>query len=58
MDKDNVVPIHSGILLSQKMDRMMPFVAIWRDYPTKWELIYKNKTSGYQKEKGGGRWEN
>ena len=31
MNKEDVVHIHNGILLSHKKDGMMPFAAIWMD---------------------------
>ena len=31
MDKEDVVHIHNGILLSHKKNEMMPYVAIWMD---------------------------
>ena len=31
MDKEDVVRIHNGILLSYSKNKMMPFAAIWMD---------------------------
>ena len=31
MDKEDVVHIHNGILLSHKKNEMMPYVATWMD---------------------------
>ena len=31
MDKEDVVHIHNGILLSHKKNEMMPFAATWMD---------------------------
>ena len=31
MDKEDVVHIHDGILLSQRKNEMMPYVATWMD---------------------------
>ena len=31
MDKEDVEHIHNGILLSHKMNEIMPFAAIWLD---------------------------
>ena len=34
MDKEDVVHIHNGILLSHKNSEIMPFVAIWKQLET------------------------
>ena len=46
MDRENVVYIYSGILVSHKKHKIMPFAATWngpRDYHTKWSKSDKDK---------------
>ena len=47
MDKEDVVPIHNGILLSHKESKIMPFAATWMDL----EIIILSEVSQKEKEK-------
>ena len=47
MDKENVVHIYSGILLSHNKNEMMPFVATWMQL----EVIILSEISQEEKNK-------
>ena len=47
MDKEDVAQIYNGILLSQKMNEIMPFAATWIDR----EVIILNEESQTEKDK-------
>ena len=47
MDKENVVYIHSGILLSHKKNVIMPFAATWMDQ----EISILSEVSHKEKDK-------
>ena len=47
MDKDNVVHIYNGIVLSHKKNEIMPCVATWMDL----EIIILSKVSQKEKDK-------
>ena len=47
MDKEDVVPIYNGILLSHKKNKIMPFVATWMEL----EIIMLNEVSHKEKDK-------
>ena len=47
MDKEDVVPIYNGILLSHKKNKIMPFVATWMEL----EIITLNEVSHKEKDK-------
>ena len=47
MDKEDVVHIYNGILLSHKKNEIMPFVAIWMDL----EVIVLSEVSQKEKDK-------
>ena len=47
MDKENVVHIYSGILLSHNKNEMMPFVATWMQL----EVIILSEISHEEKNK-------
>ena len=47
MDKENVVHIYNGILLSHKKNEMMPFAVTWMDL----EMIILSEVSQTKKNK-------
>ena len=47
MDKEDVVHIHNGILLSHKKTKIMPFVATWMQL----EILILSKVSQNEKDK-------
>ena len=47
MDKDNVVHIYNGILLSLKKNETMPFASTWMDI----EIIMPSEVSQKEKDK-------
>ena len=47
MDKEDVVHIYNGLLLSHKKEEMMPFVATWMNL----EIIIPSKVSQTEKDK-------
>ena len=47
MDKEDVVHIYNGILLSHKKDKIMPFPATWMEL----EIVILSKASQTEKEK-------
>ena len=47
MDKEDVVHIYNGILLSHKKEQIMPFAAIWMEL----EIIILNAVSQKEKDK-------
>ena len=47
MDKEDVVHIHSGILLSHKRNKIMPFAVIWMNL----ETVVLSELSETQKDK-------
>ena len=47
MDKENVVHIHNGILISHKKDEIMPFVTAWMEL----EIIKISEVSQKVKDK-------
>ena len=47
MDKEDVVLIHNGILLSHKKNEIMPLAATWMDL----EIIILNEISETEKDK-------
>ena len=47
MDKEDVVHIYNGILLSHKKNKIMPFAATWMDL----EIIILSEVSKKEKDK-------
>ena len=47
MDKNDVVHVYNGILLSHKKDEIMPFAATWIDL----EIIIPSELSQKEKDK-------
>ena len=47
MDKEYVVHIYNGILLSRKKNELMPFAATWMDL----EITIRNEVSQKEKDK-------
>ena len=46
MDKEDVVHIHNGILLSHKKNEMMPYVATWMDL----QMIIEKKSVNRERQ--------
>ena len=47
MDKEDVIHIYHGILLSHKKERIMPFAATWMDL----EIVILSEVSQTKKDK-------